>query len=300
MYIYIYIIYIYIYIYIFIYLYVYINTSLYDSVCLCCLCAHLDHIHTYTCPRNVRIKNTREIMWNPNLIGTSWKIVIFRVQLKNCWGIQICVPAPSPLHHGARQSSMLHAIYIMLYNAIYIYIYDTRIHICIMDICVNLKKSLKRSKQFYIISFPQVWKFFWPRPQAPQARPWQERDHGMRYGREALGAKVIACQYLPALSLRGQPKAWKQRKASAPRQQRLWNTFHSLYNIYVYIYIYVIYMFSYKYIYIFIYITTPWWVATAGSTAPETFQQLLGLSTSGVVFAILKKTSPITNHQNNT
>jgi hypothetical protein len=118
-----------------------------------------------------------------------------------------------------------------------------------MDICVNLKKSLKRSKQFYIISFPQVWKFFWPRPQAPQARPWQERDHGMRYGREALGAKVIACQYLPALSLRGQPKAWKQRKASAPRQQRLWNTFHSLYNIYVYIYIFI-----YKYIYIFIFI----------------------------------------------
>ena len=181
---------------------------------------------------------------------------------------------------------------------LYIYIHDTRIHICIMDICVNLKKSLKRSKQFYIISFPQVWKFFWPRPQAPQARPWQERDHGMRYGREALGAKVIACQYLPALSLRGQPKAWKQRKASAPRQQRLWNTFHSLYNIYVYIYMW--YICFHINIYIFIYITTPWWVATAGSTAPETFQQLLGLSTSGVVFAILKKTSTITNHQNNT
>jgi hypothetical protein len=104
-YIYKYVLYIFI-----LYLYVYINTYLYDSVCLCCLCAHLDHIHTYTCPRNVRIKNTREIMWNPNLIRTSWKIVIFRVQLKNCWGIQICVPAPSRLHHGARQSSMLHAI----------------------------------------------------------------------------------------------------------------------------------------------------------------------------------------------
>jgi hypothetical protein len=125
-----------------------------------------------------------------------------------------------------------------------------------MDICVNLKKSLKRSKQFYIISFPQVWKFFWPRPQAPQARPWQERDHGMRYGREALGAKVIACQYLPALSLRGQPKAWKQRKASAPRQQRLWNTFHSLYNIYVYIYIFI-YKYIYIYIYIYLFISQP-------------------------------------------
>ena len=139
---------------------------------------------------------------------------------------------------------------IMLYNAIYIY--DTRIHICIMDICVNLKKSLNVPNNSISYHFPRSGSFSGQGRQAPQARPWQERDHGMRYGREALGAKVIACQYLPALSLRGQPKAWKQRKASAPRQQRLWNTFHSLYNIYVYIYIYVIYMFSYKYIYRFI------------------------------------------------